>query len=76
MRLYPPVALIPLASLLLLLSCGEPNPNARGNNVPVQNPPVETSPGPKTGTGGETQANPPPENKSTDGGSGQQKSGQ
>jgi hypothetical protein len=74
MRASPLIALLPLASLLLLLSCGEPNPNARGNNVPVQNPPVETSPGPKTGTGGETQANPPPGNAGND--SGGQKSGQ
>jgi hypothetical protein len=69
MRAPPLIALLPLVLPLLLLSCSEPNPNARGSNVPVQNPPVETSPGPKTGTGGETQANPPPGNGGNSSGS-------
>ena len=49
-----------LILLLMLVACTEDNRDASaGTDPPVQNPPTVTEPGPKTGTGGETQSNPP-----------------
>jgi hypothetical protein len=50
-----------LLGVLTLAACTEDNRDATaGSDTPVQNPPTVTEPGPKTGTGGETQSNPPP----------------
>lgn len=53
--------LLPLLLLLPLAACNEQNRDAAaGPDEPIENPPTVTQPGPKSGTGGETQSNPPP----------------
>jgi hypothetical protein len=46
--------------LATLVACSESDPNAPSSDPPIQDPPTVTEPVPKTGTGGETQANPSP----------------
>jgi hypothetical protein len=49
-----------LPILLALAACNDDRDATAGSDIPIQNPPTVTEPGPKTGTGGETQSNPPP----------------
>jgi hypothetical protein len=48
--------------VLVLAGCNQPDPNQRGSDLPIQNPPTE-NPSPQTGTGGDSQTNPPADSK-------------
>lgn len=53
-------AVLVVAALMLALgACDQPDPERAGDEPPIQNPPVDTDPTPDTGTGGESQSNPP-----------------
>jgi len=45
--------LLAAAALLVLASCNAPDPNAPSDGAAIKNPPVDTNPSPKSGTGGD-----------------------
>ena len=47
------------AFMLTLGACDGSNPERAVDDPPIQNPQVDTDPTPDTGTGGESQSNPP-----------------